>query len=90
MTREPSHLGVYLAALLPAQVALDQGRVATAAQLLREVVASLDGRDPSDWTFMSLVELAQALGMAGDAVGARRVLESAGVGKDVGMGSLRF
>jgi DNA-binding NarL/FixJ family response regulator len=53
-----------------ALVALDQGRVRTAVRWFRETGAELTGHELS-WSYVSAMGLATALGMAGDAIGAR-------------------
>jgi DNA-binding CsgD family transcriptional regulator len=56
------------------EVARDRGQVRTAARLLRQAGAGLTGRDPGGWTFCLSLRLTLALGMAGDADGARRAM----------------
>ncbi|MGD9525766.1 LuxR C-terminal-related transcriptional regulator [Pseudonocardia sp.] len=57
-------------------VLLDRGRVRAAARVLREAGAELRGMHPV-WSYVSAVGLTLALGMAGEATGARQALAAA-------------
>lgn len=70
----PASWGDLCSGLLRGQVALGQGRPATAVRWCTEAVAGFAGHDPADWTFMSSVSLAQAVSMVGDAEPARQTL----------------
>ncbi len=67
----------FTANLFVSQVEVATGRVQTAIRLLKEARAGFAGGDPGGWTYRSLIELAQALGMAGDAHAARQALADA-------------
>lgn len=60
----------HVARALCGQVALDRGRVRTAARIFQETAAELVGTDPP-WCYISTMGRALALGMAGDPVAAR-------------------
>ncbi|MDQ1701906.1 MAG: hypothetical protein QOF57_1158, partial [Frankiaceae bacterium] len=63
--------------LLRAQAALDGGQLRLSTELFRDVVAALHGVDPSDWTFITVLDLTRALATSGDAAGARAQFETA-------------
>ncbi|HVW43471.1 MAG TPA: helix-turn-helix transcriptional regulator, partial [Amycolatopsis sp.] len=64
-----------IADVLGAEAATARGQVRTAARLAREARAAVsEDADPGGWVFGSLLALTSALGMAGDAAGARAAL----------------
>ena len=64
-----------IADVLGAEAAIARGQVRTAARLAREARAAVsDEADPGGWVFGSQLALTLALGMAGDAGGARSAL----------------
>jgi DNA-binding NarL/FixJ family response regulator len=66
--------GDVMTSLMCAEVAKSRGQVRTAARWLRQAIAGLQNADPGGWSFVALVALTGALGMAGDAASARRAL----------------
>jgi DNA-binding NarL/FixJ family response regulator len=54
-------------------VATSRGQVKTAARWYRQSIASIQGVDPGGLSFLGLMALASALGMAGDATSARQI-----------------
>jgi DNA-binding NarL/FixJ family response regulator len=64
--------GDVITSAMCAAVATSRGQVKTAARWYRQAFAALHGADPSGWSFVGLVSLTGALGMAGDAASARR------------------
>lgn len=56
-------------------VALARGSLSTAADWFREVLAAPAGQDAAAWKWLGHIYATQALGMAGDAEGARRAME---------------
>jgi DNA-binding NarL/FixJ family response regulator len=60
--------------LMSAAVASFRGQVQTAARWYRQAIAATHGADRGGWSFIGLVGLTGALGMAGDATAARQAL----------------
>jgi DNA-binding NarL/FixJ family response regulator len=63
-----------ITSLMCATVAKSRGQVKTAARWYRQVIAAIQGADPGGWSFVGLMGLTGALGMAGDATSARQAL----------------
>lgn len=78
MISGPHHLG----SIICGELARDQGRVATAAKLLRQAWARVRGTRSYTFVFYIPVRLTTALAMAGDATGARRSLAELEVARD--------
>lgn len=57
-------------------VALSRGDLKTAARWFREVMAAPTGHDAAAWKWLGHVYTTQVLGMAGDALAARRAMEA--------------
>jgi ATP/maltotriose-dependent transcriptional regulator MalT len=77
LSQDPELAAFPMFGLLLGQTALDEGQLTLATGLLRDTVAGLHGVDPSDWTFITLLDLVRALATAGDAVATRTQLQSA-------------
>jgi DNA-binding NarL/FixJ family response regulator len=56
------------------ELAKSRGQVETTARWCRQVIAGSQGADPAGYSFIGLVGLTEALGMAGDAAAARQTL----------------
>jgi DNA-binding NarL/FixJ family response regulator len=61
-----------MTSFMGAEVATSRGQIQTAARWFRQAIAGIHGADPGGWSFIGLVGLTSALGMAGDATSARQ------------------
>lgn len=66
--------GEVITSIMCAAVATSRGQVQTAARGYRQAIAGIRGADPGGLSFIGLVFLTYALGMAGDATSARQAL----------------
>lgn len=74
---EASGPAYFLASALLGEIAMHRGRVVSAARLLREAIAGMEGADPGGWDYHLPLMLAPALAMSGDVEGARGALAAA-------------